>query len=237
MKTIIVDDEIIAIEVLKKAFESIPEIELVETFTSAIQATKFINTEKVDLVFLDIHMKEFTGMDMIEMIKDPPNIIMTSGDSNFAANTYEYDFVVDYIVKPVTVDRIKKALNRAQTNLKPTSSNSSSDAEVNENLESHIYVNIDRRLIKIDLNSIEIVKANGDYIKIITSNKNYTVHVPLKRIEEKLPLNRFMKVHRSYIINIDKIIDIEDNSVLIQREVIPVSKNFRAELRDKLNML
>ena len=115
----------------------------------------------------------------------------------------------------------------------------SSSAQHDEPLDTatEFYVNIDRRLIKIDIASINLVEAKGDYIQIKTENKNYTVHSTLKKIEEKLPISLFLKVHRTYIINIKKIIDIEDNSVLIAKDVIPVSRANRPELMKRLNML
>ena len=100
-----------------------------------------------------------------------------------------------------------------------------------------MYVNIDRRLIKIDIPSIYLVEAKGDYIQVKTEDKTYTVHSTLKKIEEKLPNGVFLKIHRSYIINVDKIIDIEDNSVLIKKDVIPVSRSNRPELMKRLNLL
>ncbi|MFT4806330.1 MAG: two-component system response regulator LytT, partial [Psychroserpens sp.] len=99
------------------------------------------------------------------------------------------------------------------------------------------YVNIDRRLIKIDIPSIYLVEAKGDYIQVKTENQNYTVHSTLKKIEDKLPKDLFLKIHRSFIINVDKIIDIEDNSVLIKKDVIPVSRSNRPELMKRLNLL
>jgi DNA-binding LytR/AlgR family response regulator len=99
------------------------------------------------------------------------------------------------------------------------------------------YVNINKRLIKIDIQSIYLVEAKGDYIYLKTDNKNYTVHSTLKKIEEKLPDHMFLKIHRSYIININKIIDIEDNSVLIEKDIVPVSRSNRPELMKRLNLL
>ena len=106
-----------------------------------------------------------------------------------------------------------------------------------ENKWNHLYVNIDRRLIKIEIPSIYLVEAKGDYIHVKTENKNYTVHSTLKKIQDKLPQDLFLKIHRSYIINLKKIIDIEDNSVLIKKDVIPISRSNRPELMKRLNLL
>ena len=103
--------------------------------------------------------------------------------------------------------------------------------------DMQLYVNIDRRLIKIEISSIYLVEAKGDYIQIKTDTNSYTVHSTLKKVEEKLPKDLFLKVHRSYIINVNRIIDIEDNSVLIERDVIPISRSNRPELMRRLNLL
>ena len=115
--------------------------------------------------------------------------------------------------------------------------NSLQSEKVETSSGNDLYVNIDRRLIKIDIPSIYLVEAKGDYIQVKTEDKNYTVHSTLKKIEDKLPDDLFLKVHRSYIINIKKIIDIEDNSVLIKKDVIPVSRSNRPELMKRLNLL
>ena len=120
---------------------------------------------------------------------------------------------------------------------KPVAEASISSEKIETTSDNHLYVNIDRRLIKIEIPSIYLIEAKGDYINVKTEDKNYTVHSTLKKIEEKLPQDLFLKVHRSYIINIKKIIDIEDNSVLIKKDVIPVSRSNRPELMKRLNLL
>ena len=237
MRTIIVDDELISIEILKQIAENAPEIEIVGTFTNTLQALKFLNNNDVDLMFLDIHMPEFSGFDLIDTIKKPPKVVMISSDRNFAVEAYAYDFIVDYLVKPIELSRFLNTIQRIKKNeITPLSNNEPEMSSTNISNDK-LYVNIDRRLVKIDIPSIDIVEAKGDYIKIKTEKKSFVVHCPLKRIEEKLPQDKFLKVHRSFVINIDKIIDIEDNSVLIQRDVIPVSKSNRNELRKRLNLL
>jgi DNA-binding LytR/AlgR family response regulator len=203
-----------------------------------MQAIKFLNENSIDLIFLDIHMPNFNGLDFIKTLKNPPKIILTTSDPKFAIEAFEYDFIVDYLLKPIELSRFEKAINKAQKyrgseSMKNNKNESKSDSETNNDL----YVNIDRRLIKIDLPSIYLIEAKGDYIHIKTEDKDYVVHSTLKKIEEKLPHSLFIKVHRSYIINIKKIIDIEDNSVLIKRDVIPVSRSRRPELMKRLDLL
>lgn len=233
MKCIIVDDEKMARVIITTLCSEFKNLEILNEFSNAIQALKFLNENEVDLIFLDIHMPDFSGLDFIKSIKNPPKIILTTSDPQFALKAFEYDFIIDYLLKPIELSRFEKAIAKAESKRieKPSSSKKSMD------ISNDFYINIDRRLIKIDLPSIYLIEAKGDYIQIKTDDKNYTVHSTLKKIEEKLPDSLFLKIHRSYIINIKKIIDIEDNSVLIKKDVIPVSRSKRPELMKRLDLL
>tara|TARA_B100000809_G_C15093816_1_gene514221 strand:- start:266 stop:976 length:711 start_codon:yes stop_codon:yes gene_type:complete len=236
MKCIIIDDEATARAIIEQLCSNVPSLNVLEQFSNAMQAIKYLNQNEIDLIFLDIHMPDFTGFDFIETLKNPPKIILTTSDANFAIQAFEYDCIVDYLVKPILPDRFQKAIQKAEITATISKSGPSP-----ENIEStsanDLYVNIDRRLIKIDIPSIYLIEAKGDYIQVKTENQNYTVHSTLKKIEDKLPKDLFLKIHRSFIINVDKIIDIEDNSVLIKKDVIPVSRSNRPELMKRLNLL
>ncbi len=234
MKSIIIDDEEMARAIIEKLSSNNKNLNLFESFSNAIEAIKYLNQNSVDLIFLDIHMPTFTGFDLLQTLKNPPKVILTTSDKNFAIEAFEYDCIVDYLVKPVTQERFDKAVQKAilfsQTN--KVESKPKDSEVINE-----LYVNIDRRLVKINFATINLIEAKGDYILIKTDSKNYTVHSTMKKIEEKLPDDLFLKVHRSFIINTTKIIDIEDNSVLIGNNVIPVSRSNRPELMKRLNLL
>ncbi len=232
MKCIIIDDESTARAIIQQLCKNVPDLELMADFPSAISAIKYLNEQKVDLVFLDIHMPDFNGFDFIKTLSDPPKIILTTSDKNFALDAFGYDCVIDYLVKPVDPVRFTRACERAISLPATTSSESNASDH-----EEELYVNIDRRLVKITISDIYLIEANGDYINIKTEEKNHIVHSTLKKIEDKLPDQTFLKVHRSYIINVKKIIDIEDNSVLIKQDIIPVSRANRKELMRRLNLL
>ncbi|ARV05459.1 DNA-binding response regulator [Polaribacter sp. SA4-10] len=235
MNCIIIDDEKMARVIVKTLCDEIETLAILEQFSSAIHAIKYLNEHEVDLIFLDIHMPDFTGLDFIKTLKNPPKIIFTTSDPKFAIEAFEYDFIVDYLLKPIQLPRFKKAIQKAEKAAINTSAKNTSFNKIEK--ENDFYVNIDRRLIKIDLPSVYLIEAKGDYIKIKTENKDYIVHSTLKKIEEKLPDSLFLKVHRSFIINIKKIIDIEDNSVLIMKDVVPVSRSKRPELMKRLDLL
>ncbi|PQJ81655.1 LytR/AlgR family response regulator transcription factor [Polaribacter glomeratus] len=234
MNCIIIDDEQMARVIVRTLCNQVTSLNILQEFTNAIEAIKFLNENHVDLIFLDIHMPNFSGLDFIKTLKDPPKIIFTTSDPKFAMEAFEYDFIVDYLLKPIELPRFEKAIVKAEKlQLIKTEITTKKDSE----LKNDFYVNIDRRLIKIDLSSIYLIEAKGDYINIKTEDKNYVVHSTLKKIEEKLPDSLFLKVHRSYIINVKKIIDIEDNSVLIKKDVVPVSRSNRPELMKRLDLL
>lgn len=235
MNCIVVDDEEMARAIIAHMASNNPDANVIGDFSNALQAIKYLNQNEIDLIFLDIHMPDFTGFDFIKTIKNPPKIVLTTSDTNFAVEAFEYNFIIDYLVKPITQDRFDKAVKKALLYQKPetvTTEKTEKSESVND-----LYINIDKRLIKIDIPTIYLIEAKGDYILIKTAGKNYTVHSTLKKIEDKLPTDLFLKVHRSFIINTSKIVDIEDNSVLIEKDVVPVSRSNKPELMRRLNLL
>jgi len=237
MTSIIIDDEATAREILQHLSSTIKDLDVIEEFSDAMSAIKFLNKHEIDLIFLDIHMPDFTGFDFIQTLKNPPKIILTTSDKNFAIEAFEYDCIVDYLVKPLTLPRFIKAITKAEAFNIEISQPEEKESSNNIDEDKELFINIDRRLIKINIQSIKLIQAKGDYILLKTDSENYTVHSTLKKIVEKLPDSKFLKVHRSYVINTTKIIDIEDNSVLIDRDVIPVSRSNRPELMRRLNLL
>jgi DNA-binding LytR/AlgR family response regulator len=236
MNCIIIDDEATSRTIIGELCSSYKNLNVVEVFSNAIEAIKYLNQNKTDLIFLDIHVPDFNGFDFIRTLKDPPFIILTTADAEFAIQAFEYDCIVDYIVKPIKPERFKKSIQKVEGKLNEKVTATTTEKEKLQTVDD-FYVNINKRLIKIDIQSIYLVEAKGDYIYLKTDNKNYTVHSTLKKIEEKLPDHMFLKIHRSYIININKIIDIEDNSVLIEKDIVPVSRSNRPELMKRLNLL
>ncbi|RMA66417.1 LytR/AlgR family response regulator transcription factor [Ulvibacter antarcticus] len=237
MECIIIDDEKTSRIIINQLCESLDSLEIKAEFSNAIDAIKYLNKYEVDLVFLDIHMPGFNGFDFLQTLKTSPKIILTTSDTNYALKAFEYDNIVDYLVKPITQDRFTKAVLKAEA---LSDSIKSDELSVQSKLNSgddELFVNINGRLVKLRFDEIILVEAKGDYILIKTDNENFTIHSTMKKIEEKLPVNSFLKVHRSFVINTSKIIDIENNSVLIGKNVVPVSRSNRSELMKRLNLL
>lgn len=243
MKCIIIDDEIMARAIISELITSRTEHVVEAEFDSAIEAIKYLNKKKVDLIFLDIHMPDFNGFDFIDTLKHNVKIVLITSDKEFAITAFEYDNVVDYLVKPISEERFDKAIKKINNinndninaaNLLPKSNNKE---KISEDFESSFYINIGKRLIKIDTNSILYFQAKGDYVTIKTESNNYVMHNTLKKIENKLPAGMFFKSHRSYLINTKKIIDIEENTVLIGKDIVPVSRRNRPQLMKRLKLL
>tara|TARA_R110000744_G_scaffold116386_1_gene217680 strand:- start:30171 stop:30881 length:711 start_codon:yes stop_codon:yes gene_type:complete len=236
MNCIIIDDEAMARAIVRQLCSKIPELDVIEEFDNAISAIKFLNQQNIDVIFLDIHMPGFSGVDFVQTLKDPPKIVLTTSDTDFAITAYEYESIVDYLVKPITQERFEKCITKISSiSTIPHKLKSESKQDSLEGKD--LYINIDRRLIKLKLNEILVIEAKGDYIDVKTDKEEYRVHTTLKNIKEKLPEKTFLQIHRSYIINFTKIIDIEDNSVSIAKNVVPISRSNRPELLRRLNLL
>jgi two-component system response regulator LytT len=217
MNCIIIDDDATARLIISQLCEKSEWINVLAEFSSAINAIKYLNSNTVDLVYLDIHMPTFSGFDFIQTLKDPPKIILTTSDKNLALEAFEYKSVIDYLVKPISKERFNKSLEK----LKIFSIEEENASLESKKLSDYIYVNVDKRLVKINIPSIYLIEAKGDYINIKTSIKSYLVHSTLKKIEDKLPSNMFFRVHRSFVINFSEI-DIEDNTVLVKQDIVPI---------------
>tara|TARA_B110000046_G_C13021293_1_gene411367 strand:+ start:4267 stop:4962 length:696 start_codon:yes stop_codon:yes gene_type:complete len=231
MNCIIIDDEKTSRIILKTLCDQ-TNLNVINEFSNAIEAIKYLNNHDVDVVFLDYHMPSFNGLDFIKTLKKPINIILTTSDPKFAIEAFEYDFIIDYLLKPIEISRFKKSIYKVTNKLvSPT------DVTKQPEINKVFYVNVDRRLIKIEIDSIYVIEASGDYIIIKTEVENYVVHSTLRKINNKLPDNMFIQVHRSFIINIKQIIDIQDNTVLVHKEIVPISRSKRSILIKRLDFL
>lgn len=236
MNCIIVDDQESARLVVRQLCSGVDNLDIIEEFSSAIEAIKFLNHQSVDLIFLDIHMPGFSGFDFVQTIKSSSRIVLITSDNGHAIEAYEYETISDYLVKPITQERFNKSIQKVKNSIQ-RSPLFHANMLAGQQQGDDLYINIDRRLTKLKFDDILFIKAKGDYIDVKTHKEMYVVHSTLKKIKDKLPENIFLQTHRSYIINFTKIIDIEDNSVLIEKNVIPISRSNRPELIRRLNLL
>lgn len=229
MKCIIIEDEIPAQRILKNFIAKIPSLELVDTFKAAIEANSFLNSEAVDVVFLDINLPDMSGLDFIKTIKNPPAIIMTTAFSEYAVNSFELDTIVDYLVKPFSFDRFLKAINK-------TKERSVIPELSSEVTEETIFLNVDKTLHKIVLNKILYIESQRNYITVVTENQKLSYIDSLKNWNAKLTGNHFIQVHKSFIINSLFVNKISGNTIFIKDTKIPIGRTFKQELLNKLGV-
>lgn len=238
MKGIIIEDEQFYIEFLTEFCNKVG-VEVTAVYQNSVQAFKEIETiNKADVVFLDIHMPSISGFDILKEIKTCQVIISSADDLN-AVKAFDYN-VADYLQKPFTYERFLKAINRAKEKIDELNAyNIKSNINPREtNKTGFIFVNVNKKLIKIDIDDINVVESKGDYVLIKCQNLgNLIVYSSLKNIKDKLPDDLFFQVHRSFVINLKKIVEIEESTVIIGREVIPISRSNKAPLIEILNII
>lgn len=226
MKCIIVDDDELSRAALKKCIERTDYLELVAECKNAIEAQQLIRDSKIDLMFLDVEMPEMTGIEFIKNVEVSCQVIIVSSKKEYAVDAFEYN-VTDYLLKPVQYPRFVKAAEKAR--------------QIYENVQSagtnSLLIKQESKLIKLELENVYYIEAFSDYVNIYTKNTRYTVLSTMKAIESKLPSSDFMRVHRSYIVRLDKINVIEENTIVLNDKLIPVSRSNKEGLVKRLNIL
>jgi DNA-binding LytR/AlgR family response regulator len=235
MKTLIVDDNEMARLALRNLVPEVPSLNLVGECTSASEAFIFLQDNPVDLVFLDVEMPGMTGIDLIKALKNAPLFILVTSKKEYALDGFDLQ-VADYILKPVTMPRFLAAVQFAKELFDMRSATYPIES-TKENQPSFMFVRVNNQLVRIDFGDILYVQALGDYVLIFVPGKKYPVHLTMKAIEERLPADKFTRVHRSYIVAFDKVSSLEENSILINKEVIPLSESHRAAFLKKMNTL
>jgi two-component system LytT family response regulator len=229
IKCVLVDDEPLAIKVLQNYFNNFTDFEVIATFNNSLEALDFINSTPVDAVFLDINMPMMTGFELISLIENKTKVIITTAFREFAAESYDLD-VLDYLVKPIPLPRFIKCINKITTeyNLK-----NNIKVETTKG-DSHIFIKVDKKMMKINIEEILFVEGMKEYIKVVTPDKTYITHKSLTSLSEELPADRFLRIHKSYVIALNKVKSIEGNRVQIQSYTIPIGRNYSKDVKTKI---
>jgi len=224
-----VDDEPPALEVLKKYIASVHSLELAGTCVDAVDALNILQKQPVDLLFLDIQMPQILGTDFIRTLRNPPRVIFTTAFRKYAVEGFELD-AVDYLLKPISFDRFLKAVNKVmQTSLKDaTGEIDNSSNKIGE--AGHINFRSDRKMIKVALNDILYIESIKDYIKVITATGTVITKQSISSVEEMLPKEKFVRIHRSYIVSVSKIESYNHELVWIAKQELPISRMYRLEV-------
>jgi len=221
---VIVDDEPLAIELLSSYVEQVDELKVTKTFSNPIEFLQYEKENKVDVIFLDINMPELSGIQVAKIVNPNSNIIFTTAYPNYAVEGFEIQ-ALDYLVKPISFERFKKAIERLQDNKPNKAAISPTDA---------IFIKVEHRLQKVLLREILFLKGMGDYVQVVTENNKWMTLENLKSFEENLDARSFPRVHKSYIISLSKVDFIKKGKVSINERKIPIGKTYEKAFYDSI---
>jgi DNA-binding LytR/AlgR family response regulator len=226
LKCVVIDDDQVSLKVVEALIKQTDFLSLQKSFSDAVSALSYLSKEPTDLLFCDIEMPKMSGLELVKSLVNSPQVILIGSKEKYALESYDYE-VVDYLLKPIdSYARFLQAANKAKAKYE----------ESNDN-QKNIFIKVDSLLINFDYSDILWVEAYGDYVKIKTEEKVHTVYSTLKAIEDKLPRNEFVRVHRSYIVRIDKIKNIDLHNLQISNKIIPISNSYKANLMESINRL
>ena len=224
IRCLIVDDEPLARQIISRYVLQVPTLQLVGECANAIQAFTFLQQHPVDLLFLDIRMPQLNGNDFLKALQNPPKVIFTTAFSDYALESYELD-AIDYLMKPITIERFLKAVNKATD--PGTARNEIKSLHEEKKTESFVYFRADRKMIKVMLQDILYVESMKDYVKIITSNSTIISRQSISSVEAMLPEKEFIRTHRSFIVSLQKIRSFTQELIEIEKTEIPIGKIYR----------
>lgn len=219
MKCIIIEDELPAQLVLKSYIKKFDQLELMSSFQTAIEANSFLKNNTVDLIFLDINLPDISGLDFIKTVQNPPQIIITTAYPDYALDSFELDTIVDYLVKPFSLERFLKAISKAEKRYQSESNYSNSET---------IFLNIDKALHKVKIEDILYIESDRNYLTFVTEKQKLSVIDSLKNWTESLSKHQFIQVHKSYLINLKKVDKVIGNLLYIKEEKIPIGRTYKS---------
>jgi len=228
IKCLAIDDEPLALQQISAYIDRTPFLEKMALCQSAFEAIEFIERESVDLMFVDINMPDLNGLDFVKSLKNKPFIIFTTAYSEYALEGFKVD-AVDYILKPISYDEFLRAVNKVRDRMMSTTA---ATAETVTMSKESLFVKSEYKLIRIQLTDISYIESANEYIQIhLDTEKPITTLVRLKTIEAELPKDKFMRVHRSFIVNLDKVKVIDRNRIVFDKVYIPVGEQYKDEFQ------
>lgn len=227
IRCLIIDDEPLARQLMESHIRQVKNLQLVGTCETAIQAFEWLHREQVDLLFLDIQMPGITGLNFLRSLKNPPRVIFTTAFMEYAVEAFELE-AVDYLLKPITFERFMKAIQKISPSREQPS------AAKTQTPDEAIFVKVNKRLMRIAFPDIYYIEGSGDYIKVVTTSGTHLSYQSLNKIEELLPDQQFMRIHKSFIINLRHIQFIEGNLVRLLDKELPVGVTYKEALYKKL---
>lgn len=232
---IIVDDEPLAANVLEKYVQRLDHLDLVGKAENAVQAFNLINSERIDLIFLDIKMPQITGIDFFKSLNNPPAVIFTTAYRDFALEGFEMS-AVDYLLKPISFERFMKAVGKV-SNSNVTTTALTDEVDGNKITRDYIFVREDKRMKKVLLADILFVESIKDYVKIITRKDTVLTYLKMNYLESNLPDNQFLRIHKSFIVRIDAIQGFKSTEAEVGDVVVPIGRYYKQKVLEVLNDL
>ena len=227
IKCLVIDDELPAREILKKHITDVDALELSGTCSNAVEAISFLRDNRVDLLFLDIQMPHLLGTNFLRTLKNPPRVIFTTAYRKYAVEGFELD-AVDFLLKPISFERFLKGVNKVlQLSLHGNNERDTHPENNSESAPPFLYFRTNRKMVKVLFNEILYIEGLNDYIKIVTSTKPIITKHLLASLEEMLPPSEFVRIHKSFIIAINKIESFNADSVEIDRNEIPIGRSYK----------
>jgi len=231
VRCLIVDDEPLARRVIEKYLSDLPAFELTGACASAVEAAAFLHQHDVDLMFLDIQMPQLTGLDFLKTLSRPPKVILTTAYSEYALEGYEYD-VMDYLLKPIPFPRFLKAVNKHPLlHAQPQTQGGQAEAPTSP----YIMIEVDRRTHRIHRDDIDYLEGYGNFIKVWTKKGMLLTAGPMKALESRLPAPLFLRIHKSYIVRVDAIQQVNGHTVRLKNKALPVGRAYKLHLENLLN--
>jgi len=225
IRCMIIEDEPLAQNVLKKYIDEVPSLDLIAVCGNALEAQDIVQTNNIQLLFLDVNLPKLSGINFLRTLPDPPLVIFTTAYPEFAVEGFELD-AVDYLVKPISFERFLKAINKVLNK----SSRQPARLTEDKNTNDYILLKADKKVYRINLEDILYAEATGDYVKVITREGQYITNITLKKLLEELPDNDFIRVHKSFIISASKIKFFEGNYVKVGQTDIPIGAAYREDI-------
>jgi two-component system LytT family response regulator len=235
IRCLIVDDKPLAIDILKDYISKISFFELAYSTQNPLEAIEYIHKNKVDLIFLDIQMPELNGIQFMKILNGKNKVILTTAYADYALQGYEHD-VIDYLLKPVSFERFYKAAGKARRSIEMGATQKSTSDNINDNSPAPkcIFVKREYKIERVLLETILYIKARQNYIAIVTEKEQIMSLQNIKSMEEKLPADKFARVHKSYIVSLDKINTIERSEIRIRNSIIPIGDSYRSSFFEKI---
>lgn len=234
IKALIIDDEPLAQNVIKQYAQKLPDLTIAATCNDAICAHQVLNEQEIDLLFLDINMPKLSGISFLKNLKNPPLVIFTTAYSEYALEGFELN-AIDYLKKPFSFERFCKAYYRAEEQLL-LQHKASGEGEAEDNLNTDfLFIKSNKKTFKVKFTDIFYIEGLGDYIKIHTANHKLVTNLSMKKMLELLPESQFYRIHKSYIISLDKIESVEGNMVALNGNKLPVGNSYRQDFSTFIN--